>query len=190
MLMDEGLIRAQAMAVRTACAWLPAQRVSDLHERMDRASSSWAGSPWERRPAAHAHTFVLLADVSGDPVLSPVLRGAADMMRELLLAVGPGANGMIVGSRRRPLGPLRGGGLAGAGPPFSEIWIRVALVGAVAGLVVIAVAVSPLGRRSGAHLNPVVTLGLAAQGTGGAADLAAHPLAQATGGITGVALAA
>src|ERR1700742_660257 len=72
-----------------------------------------------------------------------------------------------------------------AGPPFSEIWIRVALVGAVAGLVVIAVAVSPLGRRSGAHLNPVVTLGLAVQGTVGAADLAAYPLAQAIGGLTG-----
>ena len=76
-----------------------------------------------------------------------------------------------------------------AGPPFSEIWIRVALIGAVAGLVVIAVALSPLGRRSGAHLNPVVTLGLAAQGTVGTADLAAYPLAQATGGIAGVALA-
>jgi aquaporin Z len=76
-----------------------------------------------------------------------------------------------------------------AGPPFSEIWIRVALVGAVAGLMVIAVAVSPLGRRSGAHLNPVVTLGLAVQGTVGAADLAAYPVAQAAGGIAGVALA-
>src|SRR6201999_4106573 len=77
-----------------------------------------------------------------------------------------------------------------AGPPFSEIWIRVALVGPVAGLVVIAVALSPLGRRSGAHLNPAVTLGLAAQGTVGAADLAAYPLAQAPRGVTGVALAA
>ena len=114
MLMDEGLIRAQAMAVRTACAWLPAQRVSDLHERMDRASSSWAGSPWERRAAAHAHTFVLLADVSGDPVLSPVLRGAADMMRELLLAVGPGANGLVASSRRRLLARLRAGDTDGA----------------------------------------------------------------------------
>jgi len=114
MLMDEGLIRAQAMAVRTACAWLPAHRAGDLCERVDQASSGWAGSPWEGRAAAHAHNFVLLADVSGDPVLSPVLRGAADMMRELLLAVGPGANGMIVGSRRRLLERLRAGDLDGA----------------------------------------------------------------------------
>src|ERR1700753_2537468 len=49
-----------------------------------------------------------------------------------------------------------------AGPPVSEIWVRVALVGTVAGLVVIAVAFSPLGRRCGAHLNTVVTLGMAA----------------------------
>ncbi len=76
-----------------------------------------------------------------------------------------------------------------AGPPVSEIWIRVALVGAVAGLVVIAVAYSPLGRRSGGHLNPAVTLGLAAQRIVGAADLIAYPLAQAAGGIAGVAAA-
>ena len=112
--MDEGLIRAQAMAVRTACAWLPAHRVDDLCERVDEASSGWAGSPWERRAVAHGYTFALLADVSGDPILSPVLRGAADMVRELLLAVGPGANGMIVGSRRRLLERLRAGDADGA----------------------------------------------------------------------------
>ena len=59
-------------------------------------------------------TFVLLADVSGDPVLSPVLRGAADMMRELLLAVGPGANGLVASSRRRLLARLRAGDTDGA----------------------------------------------------------------------------
>ncbi len=76
-----------------------------------------------------------------------------------------------------------------AGPPVSEIWIRVALVGAVAGLVVIGVAYCPLGRRSGAHLNPAVTLGLAAQRIVGSADLVAYPIAQVTGGIAGVAAA-
>jgi glycerol uptake facilitator-like aquaporin len=58
------------------------------------------------------------------------------------------------------------GWIVRVGPPVSEIWIRVALVGAVAGLVVIAVAFSPLGRRSGAHLNPAVTLGLGGPGDG------------------------
>ena len=75
------------------------------------------------------------------------------------------------------------------GPPVSELWIRVALVGVVAGLVVIAVARGALGRRSGAHLNPAVTLGLAAQRTVGAADLAGYPVAQAAGGLAGVAIA-
>src|ERR1700742_3483361 len=70
-----------------------------------------------------------------------------------------------------------------AGPPLSERWIRVALVGLVAGLVVIAVARSPLGRRSGAHLNPAVTLGLAAQRSVGAADLLGYPAAQAARAI-------
>ncbi len=76
-----------------------------------------------------------------------------------------------------------------AGPPVSEIWIRVALVGTVAGLVVIGVAYSPLGRRSGGHLNPAVTVGLAAQRIVGAADTVAYPIAQVVGGIVGVAAA-
>jgi aquaporin Z len=59
----------------------------------------------------------------------------------------------------------------------------------VAGLVVIAVAYSALGRRSGAHLNPAVTLGFWLLGTAGRADLTGYVAAQTTGGLLGVAAA-
>jgi aquaporin Z len=76
-----------------------------------------------------------------------------------------------------------------AGPPFSDPTIRVTIVGTVAGLVVVGVAFSPLGRRSGAHLNPAVTIGLWLQKVTGRADLAGYCAAQIIGGIVGVAAA-
>lgn len=76
-----------------------------------------------------------------------------------------------------------------AGPPFSDPSIRVTIVGTVAGLVVVGVAFSPLGRRSGAHLNPAVTIGLWLQKVTGRADLAGYCAAQIIGGIAGVAAA-
>jgi aquaporin Z len=76
-----------------------------------------------------------------------------------------------------------------AGPPFSDPAIRVLIVGTVAGLAVIGVAFSPLGRRSGAHLNPAVTIGMWLQGITGRADLAGYTTAQIIGGIAGVAAA-
>ncbi len=52
------------------------------------------------------------------------------------------------------------------------------------------VAVSPLGRRSGAHLNPVVTLAFWTQGKVHPHDLAGYVLAQLGGAVAGTALAA
>ena len=46
------------------------------------------------------------------------------------------------------------------GPPWSDQAVTITIIGATAGLAVLAISVSPLGRRSGAHLNPAVTIGL------------------------------
>ena len=50
------------------------------------------------------------------------------------------------------------------------------------------VAVSPIGRRSGAHLNPIVTLAFWTQGKVHRHDLAGYLIAQLAGGIAGAAL--
>jgi aquaporin Z len=76
-----------------------------------------------------------------------------------------------------------------AGPPFSDLRWTIAIVGVVAGLAVRSVAGSKLGRRSGAHLNPALTVGLWAQRTVSAADLAGYCSAQLIGAVFGVALA-
>jgi aquaporin Z len=73
--------------------------------------------------------------------------------------------------------------------PATSFTFRVTVVGTVAGLVVIGVALSPLGRRSGAHLNPAVTIGFWVQRVVGRADVAGYCLAQVVGGVAGVAAA-
>jgi aquaporin Z len=76
-----------------------------------------------------------------------------------------------------------------AGPPFSMLPLRAAILGLASGLAVAAVAVSALGRRSGAHLNPALTLGLWLQRTVSDSDLAGYWVAQLAGAAAGVGLA-
>jgi aquaporin Z len=83
--------------------------------------------------------------------------------------------------------------LWGTGSPVPEIanpmWRRL-----VTGLLfaggATAVVYSPLGQRSGAHLNPAITLAFWSLGTIGVHDAAAYVIAQFVGAILGVAAAA
>lgn len=58
---------------------------------------------------------------------------------------------------------------------------RLLAIGAVFGVLAATVAVSPLGRRSGAHLNPAVTLGFFLQGHVHRHDVAGYMAAQVLG---------
>jgi aquaporin Z len=83
--------------------------------------------------------------------------------------------------------------LWGAGSPVPEIdnpmWRRLATGLLFAGGAT-AVVYSPLGQRSGAHLNPAITLAFWSLGTIGARDAAAYVIAQFLGAMLGVAAAA
>jgi glycerol uptake facilitator-like aquaporin len=76
-----------------------------------------------------------------------------------------------------------------AGPPVGSLPWRNVIMALAAGAAVGVVAVSAIGRRSGAHLNPAVTFGLWLQRTVSAADLTGYVLAQLSGAVAGVALA-
>ena len=101
------MIQAQAMAVRIACARMTVLHLTEFHDSVERACSLTARSQWDRKAAAHAEIFRLLADAVDDPLLASLLTGGAGYMRELMLAVGRAADGMIVSSRRRLLAHLR-----------------------------------------------------------------------------------
>jgi aquaporin Z len=62
-------------------------------------------------------------------------------------------------------------------------------MGVAMGLTAAALIYSPFGRRSGAHMNPAVTLAFLRLGRIGRADALAYIAAQFAGGITGVAVA-
>ena len=78
-----------------------------------------------------------------------------------------------------------GSPLAGALPSTSA---RLALTGALVATVVSLIAVSPLGRVSGAHLNPAVTLAFRALGRVDDGVLAGYAAAQLAGAVVGGAL--
>jgi aquaporin Z len=79
-----------------------------------------------------------------------------------------------------PASPLR----AAIADPF----LRRALVGVAMGATAIALVYSPFGRRSGAHMNPALTLSYLRLGKIRARDAAGYALAQIAGGAAGVLL--
>jgi aquaporin Z len=60
-------------------------------------------------------------------------------------------------------------------------------MGAAMGLTAIAIIYSPFGKRSGAHINPAVTLTFLRLGKIGGVDAACYVLAQFAGGLAGIA---
>jgi GntR family transcriptional repressor for pyruvate dehydrogenase complex len=108
------MIQAQAMAARMACARMTTLHLGTLHDSVEWACGLADKAQWDRKAAAHAEIFSLLADVVDDPLLAPLLTAGAGYVRELMLAVGRAADGMIVSSRRRLLAHMRAGDGEGA----------------------------------------------------------------------------
>ena len=84
--------------------------------------------------------------------------------------------------------------LEGPGSPLlvriADPLARRALTGLAMGLTAMALIYSPWGRRSGAHLNPAITLTFFRLGKVSRADVVAYPLAQLAGGLGGVGVVA
>jgi len=73
---------------------------------------------------------------------------------------------------------------------IADAFARRALMGLAMGATAIAVIYSPLGARSGAHINPATTLTFLRLGRVHVVDAAAYVVAQFIGGLAGIALAA
>jgi aquaporin Z len=70
---------------------------------------------------------------------------------------------------------------------IADPFARRAAIGAAMGATVVAIAYSPWGRRSGAHLNPAVTFTFFRLGRVAPRDLAGYIIAQLLGALAGVA---
>jgi aquaporin Z len=66
-------------------------------------------------------------------------------------------------------------------------WLRLLIIGSAFGLLGAIVATSPVGRRSGAHLNPAVTIGFWARGHTSPPDVAGYVAGQTLGAISAAA---
>jgi aquaporin Z len=69
-----------------------------------------------------------------------------------------------------------------------EAWARRVLMGAAMGATAAAIVYSPIGKQSGAHLNPSVTIAFWALGRIERSDALFYVIAQFAGGLAGVAL--
>jgi len=99
------LIEGHVTLARNACDRMTAAALRTLSDGVEEASRMPSQPGWARKAAAYAGTFRLLAEATGDRAPDRT----AGLVRDLMTAVGPGANGMIVSAHRRLLAHLRTG---------------------------------------------------------------------------------
>jgi len=107
--MHEERIQLMAKATSIACAAMTSPHLAALQDSVNEACGIPAGAQWDRRAAAHARFFNVLANVSDHPRSGPVLDDGARLAYELMLAAGRNADGMVITSRRQLLRCLRAG---------------------------------------------------------------------------------
>jgi hypothetical protein len=101
-------IGVQATAACVAWHQMTELTLMAVCESVERAVSLPARPEWERKAAAHAELFDLMDAASQAPSV------VTSLLRDLMLRVGPGADGLITNSRRRLIAYLRARDLEGA----------------------------------------------------------------------------
>ena len=119
--MDDELIRWCALATRAACSRMTAQHLKALQDSVGQARTLPARFAWDRKATAHAQILNLLADVITDnPVPALLLNRAVVATHDLMLTVGPAADGIVLSSRRRLLDLIRAGDADGAAAEMEQ----------------------------------------------------------------------
>jgi aquaporin Z len=126
----------------------------------------------------------LLSDPSATRSTVPSRRPADPGFHWLIWMAEAGGTGLLV------LGALSAAALNLApGSPIAEpipsASLRLLITGLMVGAIVTAIAVSPLGKLSGAHINPAVTAAFAVSGQMAAHDVIGYLVAQVTGALAG-----
>jgi GntR family transcriptional repressor for pyruvate dehydrogenase complex len=104
---QDPLISLLSAATRIACRQMTPEHLNTLHASVERASCLSARHDWERKVTAHAELFTMLGDLTGDRDLARLMNSAAGRLQDLIMTVGPAADGIILNSRRRLLRELR-----------------------------------------------------------------------------------
>jgi DNA-binding GntR family transcriptional regulator len=108
------ILRVSAIAGITGMQ-LTAERLAAIRDRAELNTRLPARPHWARKADAHAEVIRLLAEATDDPGTSEVLALGAAFVRDLLVAVGPAADLIMVSSHRRLLAHLSAGDADGVG---------------------------------------------------------------------------
>ncbi|KAA9166040.1 FadR family transcriptional regulator [Amycolatopsis acidicola] len=94
--------------LRAVCERMTGEDLQALEDNVEQASKLSAVGDWERKGAVHVEFFNLLADATRNPVMQVLVRSLSELLREMVMAVGPSTDDdIILRSRRRLLGHLR-----------------------------------------------------------------------------------
>jgi DNA-binding GntR family transcriptional regulator len=103
---EDAMISLLSAATRIACQRLTPQHLNALHAGVERASRLSARHDWEQKVTAHAELFTTLGDLTGDCGLARLVSSAVGRLEDLVMTVGPVADGIILSSHRRLLREL------------------------------------------------------------------------------------
>jgi GntR family transcriptional regulator, transcriptional repressor for pyruvate dehydrogenase complex len=118
---DDELIRWCALATRAACSRMTPQHLKALQDSVGQARCLPARFAWDRKATAHVQFFSLLADVIADrPGPAMLLNAAVGAIHDVMVTVGPAADGIVLGSRRRLLELIRAGDAEGAAAEMEQ----------------------------------------------------------------------
>lgn len=112
---DDELIRVCGLAARVACRRMTPHYLKALGDSVEQVCGLPAVFAWDRKATAHAEIVNLLVDASADPILALLARNASGYLFDLMVTVGPAADDIIAGSRRRLLALVRARDADGAG---------------------------------------------------------------------------
>ena len=104
---DDELIRVCGLATRVACRRMTPHYLKALSDSVEQVCCLPARFAWDRKATAHAEIVNLLADAAPDPILILLVRNVPGHLYDLMVTVGPGADGIIANSRRRLLALIR-----------------------------------------------------------------------------------
>jgi hypothetical protein len=104
---EDAMISVLSAATRIACGQMTMQHLDALQASLEQTSGLPARPDWGRKATAHAELFNVLGGLTGDCDLALLVSSAARRLHDLVLTVGPAADGIILSSRRRLLRQLR-----------------------------------------------------------------------------------
>jgi DNA-binding FadR family transcriptional regulator len=118
---DDELIRWCVLVTRAACSRMTAQHLRALQDSVGQARCLPGRFAWDRKVTAHAQIFNLLADVITDrPIPAVLVNQVVGAIHDLMVTVGPAADGIILSSRRRLLETIRAGDVDGAAAEMEQ----------------------------------------------------------------------